>query len=53
VNLRTISMWVIYDPKYKHIITARQFKKQIVEKCHVPVHCVVVKMTGHYHRRKP
>lgn len=49
VNLRTITFWVIYDPVKKLVLTERQFRKQI-ERCHIPVHCVIVKMKGHYVR---
>lgn len=50
MNLRTITFWVLYDPKRKELIASRQFKHEI-EKLHRPAGSVVVKVKGHYVRR--
>lgn len=51
MSLRTIKFWVIYDPKEKMVIAERRTKKEIIERCHVPAHCVIVEMKGHYIRK--
>lgn len=52
MNLRTITFWAIYDPKHKYILTTKQRKRELVRTCHVPDGCVVVKMKGHYVRKR-
>lgn len=47
MRLRTITLWAIYRPKFKHIIHSEPTKKAL-KRCHVPADCVVVKMKGHY-----
>lgn len=50
MNLRTITLWVLYVPSRKQIVAARQFKYQ-VERLHHPEGSVVVETKGHYVRR--
>ena len=52
MNLRTITCWIIYNPKQKDIVASRPYK-YLIERCHVPKDCVVIQMTGHYVRKKP
>jgi hypothetical protein len=47
MNLRTITLWVLYHPKRREIITARKFRYEL-EPIRIPAGCVVVKMKGHY-----
>lgn len=53
MNLRTITLWVAYDPKWKHIVASKPTKKALIERCHIPENCVVVKMKGHYVQSPP
>lgn len=53
MNLRTITLWAIYRPKFKHIVTTEPTKKALLKKHRVPTDCVVVKLKGHYVRRTP
>lgn len=45
MNLRTITLWAVYDHESKRIRSLRQFKHQIT-RC--PAGCVVVRLKGHY-----
>lgn len=49
MNLRTVSMWVLYDPIRKQVIACRQFKYEI-EGLHNPAYSVIFRMKGHYVR---
>lgn len=46
MNLRTITVWALYDPHTRMILSLKKFKKQI--KLRNYEGCVVVKMKGHY-----
>lgn len=50
MNLRTITFWVLYDPRDKYVIAERKTKREIVERIHIPDGCILVKMKGHYLR---
>lgn len=46
-SLRTITLWAIYDPKRKRLVTTRRFKYEIESL--VPLDGdVVVQLKGHY-----
>lgn len=47
MNLRTITLWAMYNPKRRELIVTRQFKYEI-ERIHRPADCVLVKLKGHY-----
>ncbi len=52
MNLRTIILWAIYRPKFKHIVTTAPTKKALLAKNHLPADCVVVRLKGHYVPRR-
>ena len=47
MKLRTISAWVIYDPRHRYVLSARSTKKEIL-RCHVPEGYVIVNLRGRY-----
>jgi hypothetical protein len=47
MKLRTISAWVIYDPRHRDVLATRATKKEIM-RCHVSAGCVIVNLRGHY-----
>lgn len=51
MNLRTISFWVLYDPKRKLVIDFSKFKHRAKRMDG----CVVIRVKGHYlpPKRKP
>ena len=52
MNLRTITCWVVYNPKRRSIVNGHRTKKDFNKFYggRIPIGCVMVKMTGHYVR---
>lgn len=50
MNLRTITCWVVYNPKRRSIVNGHRTKKDIKRyyPAGIPIGCVLVKMKGHY-----
>lgn len=49
--LRTIKCWSVYNPKRRSIVNGFRTKKAMKEwyPTGIPIGCVVVQLTGHYH----
>jgi hypothetical protein len=50
MNLRTITCWVVYNPKRRAIVNGHRTQKELKTyySAGIPIGCVIVKMKGHY-----